>query len=270
MKMSQCFSKRQVTWIHAVFQSIPIRAQNGDILRVVIKSSCVSQLQALGHCMSHLEMHRGVHCRGKRPLLALPPLAAGQSRQEPALAFSPKVLAFQNASQHNEPLACLSSLKLLPEQRDSRTSTSAPICPSGMGGSGHWARLTHLQRVLLYLGDHSREYPVFSFWKFSTQNSLIFLHKNKYLHFVFFLSSSFRDNYFSLSAAPTSFKVPVRELHPHWVEAYLCRLCASVLQPGLEMLCCGSGSAFAPSKWFPLYLEYSVYGGSQLKRPKKF
>lgn len=120
-------SKRQVTWTHTTFQSIPIRAQNGDILRVVIKSSCLSQLQALGPCMSHLEVHRGVHCRGKRPLLALSPLAAGQSRQEPAPAFSPKAwLAFQNVSQHNEPLVCLSSLKLLPEQRDSRTSHGCP------------------------------------------------------------------------------------------------------------------------------------------------
>lgn len=153
--------------------------------------------------MSHLEVHRGVHCRGKRPLLALSPLAAGQSRQEPAPAFSPKAwLAFQNVSQHNEPLVCLSSLKLLPEQKDSRTSHGAHIS-SHLSQQDGWLRApsqadTAPVSAPLCGGSFKRISCVLILKEFPTQNSIIFLHKNKYPHFVFFLSSSFRDNYFSL------------------------------------------------------------------------
>lgn len=168
--------------MHATFQSIPIRAQMGDILRVVIKSSCLFQLQALGPCRSHLECTGGPAGRRGPSLLFLPFQQHRHVRNQcQHSVLKTGLLHFQNALQHNELLACLSSLKLFPEQRDSRSLQGwphqLPPVPGRMDSSGCWARLTQLQWALPSSGgSFKRTTCVLILREFTTWNSILFLH----------------------------------------------------------------------------------------------
>lgn len=62
MKTSQCFCERHNFLVTCeMFQSILIRSRPHEILRAVIKSSCLFQLQTLGPCTSCLEVHQHGH-----------------------------------------------------------------------------------------------------------------------------------------------------------------------------------------------------------------
>lgn len=168
MKMSQCFS--ETIFLNTCYISVhPHKGTNGWYFKSGVKIQLSFPSSRSGTL--YLEAHRGVHAswglaRRRGPSLLFLPFQQEShvKNQHWHSVLKPGLLSFQNALQNNEPLACLSPLKLLPEQRDSR-AWQGDLSWEGWVAWGSEPGWQNSSGCCLHLGDHSREPPVFSSWE---------------------------------------------------------------------------------------------------------
>lgn len=203
MKMSQCFS--ETIFLNTCYISVHPRHKGVIFIQLSFPSSSSGTL--------YLEAHRGLAGRRGPSLLFLPfQQESHVKNQHWHSVLKPGLLYFPNALQNNEPLACLSSLKLFPEQRDSRALQGDHISShppwAGWVAWGSEPGWHNSSGCCLHLGDHSREPPVFSSWESFLPETHYFFFTKINILILFSLSLHLPEinNYFFPSGAPTSFK----------------------------------------------------------------